>query len=274
MAPLSGERTEGKGLAIGYFAQHQLEHLRPDESPLQHMARLDPQTREQELRDYLGGFDFRGDMANAPCGKFSGGEKSRLALALLIWKKPNLLLLDEPTNHLDLEMREALTLALNEYEGGVVLVSHDRHLLRTTADTLLLVADGQVTPFDGDLDDYASWLATQREAAKAPAVEVVADKAARKEAREQAAAERQALLAKRRPLIKESEQLDKQLAAWQKEKAALDIELADPAIYTSPDRAGLEAKLKRQGQLEGEIAASEERWLEIHMELEALAEPQ
>jgi ATP-binding cassette subfamily F protein 3 len=274
MAPLSGERTEGKGLAIGYFAQHQLEHLRPDESPLQHMARLDPQTREQELRDYLGGFDFRGDMASAPCGKFSGGEKSRLALALLIWKKPNLLLLDEPTNHLDLEMREALTLALNEYEGGVVLVSHDRHLLRTTADTLLLVADGQVTPFDGDLDDYASWLATQREAAKAPAVEVVADKAARKEAREQAAAERQALLAKRRPLIKESEQLDKQLAAWQKEKAALDIELADPAIYTSPDRAGLEAKLKRQGQLEGEIAASEERWLEIHMELEALAEPQ
>ena len=278
MAPLSGERTEGKGLAIGYFAQHQLEHLRPDESPLQHMARLDPQTREQELRDYLGGFDFRGDMANAPCGKFSGGEKSRLALALLIWKKPNLLLLDEPTNHLDLEMREALTLALNEYEGGVVLVSHDRHLLRTTADTLLLVADGKVTPFDGDLDDYASWLATQREAAKAPAVEVVADKAARKEAREQAAADRQALLARKRPLVKEGEQLDKKLTAWQKEKAALDEELADPAIYASPDRAGLEAKLKRQGQLEAEIAAGEERWLEIHMALEefaeALAEPQ
>ncbi|HEX5803956.1 MAG TPA: ATP-binding cassette domain-containing protein, partial [Azospira sp.] len=171
LAPLAGQRTEGKGLAIGYFAQHQLEHLRPDESPLQHMARLDPQTREQELRDYLGGFDFRGDMATAPCGKFSGGEKSRLALALLIWKKPNLLLLDEPTNHLDLEMREALTLALNEYEGGVVLVSHDRHLLRTTADTLLLVADGKAAPFDGDLDDYAGWLAAQREAAKAPATE-------------------------------------------------------------------------------------------------------
>jgi ATP-binding cassette subfamily F protein 3 len=213
-------------------------------------------------------------MANAPCGKFSGGEKSRLALALLIWKKPNLLLLDEPTNHLDLEMREALTLALNEYEGGVVLVSHDRHLLRTTADTLLLVADGKVSPFDGDLDDYAGWLATQREAAKAPAVEVVADKAARKEAREQAAAERQALLAKKRPLVKESEQLDKQLAAWQKEKATLDAELADPAIYTSPDRAGLEAKLKRQGQLDANITTAEERWLEIHMELESLAEPQ
>ncbi len=277
LAPLAGQHTEGKGLAIGYFAQHQLEHLRPDESPLQHMARLDPATREQELRDYLGGFDFRGDMATAPCGKFSGGEKSRLALALLIWNRPNLLLLDEPTNHLDLEMREALTLALNEYEGGVVLVSHDRHLLRTTADTLLLVADGKVTPFDGDLDDYAGWLAAQREAAKAPTTEVAqdkaADKAARIAAREQAAADRQALMAKRRPLVKEGEQLDRKLQGWHKEKAALDEELSDPAIYASPDRAGLEAKLKRQAQLEAEVAAAEERWLEIQMELEALPEP-
>jgi len=278
LAPLAGQHTEGKGLAIGYFAQHQLEHLRPDESPLQHMQRLDPLTREQELRDYLGGFDFRGDMATAPCGKFSGGEKSRLALALLIWNKPNLLLLDEPTNHLDLEMREALTLALNEYEGGVVLVSHDRHLLRTTADTLLLVADGKVAPFDGDLDDYAGWLAAQREAAKAPATEVAidkaADKAARIAAREQAAADRQALLARRRPLVKEGEQLDRKLQGWQKEKAALDEELADPAAYTAPDRAALEAKLKRQAQLDTDIAAAEERWLEIQMELEELADPQ
>ena len=278
LAPLAGQHTEGKGLAIGYFAQHQLEHLRPDESPLQHMQRLDPLTREQELRDYLGGFDFRGDMATAPCGKFSGGEKSRLALALLIWNKPNLLLLDEPTNHLDLEMREALTLALNEYEGGVVLVSHDRHLLRTTADTLLLVADGKVTPFDGDLDDYAGWLAAQREAAKAPSTDVAldkaADKAARIAAREQAAADRQALLAKRRPLVKEGEQLDRKLQGWQKEKSVLDEELADPAAYTAPDRAALEAKLKRQAQLDTDIAAAEERWLEIQMELEELADPQ
>ncbi|MFC5301979.1 ATP-binding cassette domain-containing protein [Azospira restricta] len=274
LAPLAGQRTEGKGLAIGYFAQHQLEHLRPDESPLQHMQRLDPQTREQELRDYLGGFDFRGDMATASCGKFSGGEKSRLALALLIWNKPNLLLLDEPTNHLDLEMREALTLALNEYEGGVVLVSHDRHLLRTTADTLLLVADGKVSPFDGDLDDYAGWLAAQREAAQAPASEVAqdkaADKAARIAAREQAAADRQALLAKRRPLLKESEKLEKEIAGWQAEKALLDAALADPEAYATSDRAGLEAKLKRQAELAAAIDAAEERWLEVHTELEGL----
>ncbi|MBI2308385.1 MAG: ATP-binding cassette domain-containing protein [Rhodocyclales bacterium] len=274
LAPLAGQRTEGKGLSIGYFAQHQLEHLRPDESPLQHMARLDPQTREQELRDYLGGFDFRGDMATAPCGRFSGGEKSRLALALLIWKKPNLLLLDEPTNHLDLEMREALTLALNEYEGGVVLVSHDRHLLRTTADTLLLVADGKAAPFDGDLDDYAGWLAAQREAAKAPTGDVAADraadKAARIAAREQAAADRQAMLAKRRPLLKESERLEKQIAGWQEEKAQLDAALADPAVYASSDRSALESQLRRQAELASAIDGAEERWLEVHTELEAL----
>ena len=166
------------------------------------------------MRDYLGGFDFRGDMASAPCGKFSGGEKSRLALALLIWKKPNLLLLDEPTNHLDLEMREALTLALQEYEGGVVLVSHDRHLLRTTADQLLLVADGKVVPFDGDLDEYGAWLNTQREQAmKCETTD--SNRAERRQQREQAAADRQALLARRRPLLKEIEQLEKKLTPWQ-----------------------------------------------------------
>ncbi|HEX5802023.1 MAG TPA: ABC transporter ATP-binding protein, partial [Azospira sp.] len=147
----------------------------------------------------------------------------------------------------------------------------DRHLLRTTADTLLLVADGKAAPFDGDLDDYAGWLAAQREAAKAPATEVAADKAARKEAREQAAADRQALLARRRPLLKESEQLEKKIAAWQGEKAELDSLLADPAAYTTPDRAGLEAKLKRQAELAAAIDGAEERWLEVHSELETLA---
>ena len=159
LAPLAGTRVGGRHLAVGYFAQHQVELLRPDESPLQHLVRQEPQTREQELRDYLGGFDFRGDMVSAACGRFSGGEKARLVLALLIRRRPNLLLLDEPTNHLDLEMREALTLALQETEAGVVLVSHDRHLLRTTCDELWLVADSLVAPFDVDLDDYAARLA-------------------------------------------------------------------------------------------------------------------
>ncbi len=268
-APLCGERREGKGLEIGYFAQHQLDELRPEESPLQHMQRLDPKTREQELRDYLGGFDFRGDMASSPCGRFSGGEKSRLALALLIWKKPNLLLLDEPTNHLDLEMREALNLALQEYEGGVVLVSHDRHLLRTTADQLLLVADGKMTPFDGDLDEYANWLAAQRAAEKAPAPE----QSERKQQREQAAADRQALLAKRRPLQKEAEQLEKKLNGWQSEKKMLDERLSDPGLYTANDAAGKEllaTLLKRQAELAKQIDDAEERWLEVLDALEGL----
>ena len=179
IAQQGGERKEAKALNIGYFAQHQLEQLRPDESPLQHLVRLDPTATEQELRDYIGGFDFRGDMATRAIEPFSGGEKSRLALALLIRTRPNLLLLDEPTNHLDLEMREALTFAMQDFEGGVVFVSHDRHLLRTCADELLLVADGKVSEFDGDLDDYAAWLAAQRNAEKAPEPDVAAEKTER-----------------------------------------------------------------------------------------------
>ncbi|MBI4985407.1 MAG: ATP-binding cassette domain-containing protein, partial [Rhodocyclales bacterium] len=267
IAAMAGSRSEGRHLAIGYFAQHQVELLRPDESPLQHLVRQEPGTREQELRDYLGGFDFRGDMVSAACGRFSGGEKARLVLALLIRRRPNLLLLDEPTNHLDLEMREALTLALQETEAGVVLVSHDRHLLRTTCDELWLVADGRVQPFDGDLDDYAAWLAAQRAAARAPD----ADKAARRESRAQAAAERQAALAARRPLLKEAEKLEKRLAAWQEEKAAIDERLADPAIYTSPDRAALEALHKQQAELAAAIDHAESRWLEVHEILEGLS---
>ncbi|MGH8699256.1 MAG: ABC-F family ATP-binding cassette domain-containing protein, partial [Burkholderiales bacterium] len=148
LPPRGGERREGKGLRIGYFAQHTLEVLRPEETPLQHLQRLDPQAREQSLRDFLGSFDFSGDMAVAPVTGFSGGERARLALALVVWQRPNLLLLDEPTNHLDLEMREAVALALQEYEGAMVLVSHDRHLLRTATDLLVLVADGGVGAFD------------------------------------------------------------------------------------------------------------------------------
>ncbi len=273
-----GRRTEGKGLAIGYFAQHQLEVLRPDESPLQHLVRLDPRTREQELRDFLGGFDFRGDAnatgtgAGTPCGSFSGGEKSRLALALLIWQRPNLLLLDEPTNHLDLEMRHALTLALQDYEGGMVLVSHDRALLRATCDRFLLVDGGRIQPFDGDLDDYRDWLAERRAAASAAAKcpDRSADKAARRAEREQSAAERQARLAARRPLVKERDQLEKKLAGWNGEKKLLDARLADPGLYTGPEAAQLQTLLKRQAELAAWIDEAELRWLEISEQLEAL----
>ncbi len=279
LVPIAGERLEGKGLAAGYFAQHQLETLRADESPLQHLTRLDPTTREQELRDYLGGFDFRGDgggvstPATTPCGPFSGGEKSRLALALLIWRQPNLLLLDEPTNHLDLEMRHALTLALQDYDGGMVLVSHDRALLRSTCDRFLLVDDGCVQPFDGDLDDYRDWLAVRRAAAAdtAQSPDRVAGKVARKAEREQAAANRQALLAERRPLVKELEQIEKKLAGWQGERQAADARLADPALYAGTDAAQVPALLKRQGELAAWIDEAELRWLEISTRLEELA---
>jgi len=272
LKPLHGKRIEGKELNIGYFAQHQLEQLRPDESPLQHMLRLDPQTREQEHRNYLGGFDFRGDMVSTPCGPFSGGEKSRLALALLIWTRPNLLLLDEPTNHLDLEMRHALTLALQEYEGGVVLVSHDRALLRATCDRFVLVADGAAQTFDGDLEDYREWLATQRSAQKAEE-KISQEKSPQKNERAQNKAERQARIAERRPLLKETEQLEAKMGNWQKEKSQCDERLADPALYAATDKMQLQTLLKRQAELAQLIEQAEERWLEIHQQLETIPAP-
>ncbi|WIM04693.1 MAG: ATP-binding cassette domain-containing protein [Candidatus Nitricoxidivorans perseverans] len=268
LAPLAGKRVAGRHLAVGYFAQHQVEQLRPDESPLQHLVRQEPATREQELRDYLGGFDFRGEMVGAPCGRFSGGEKARLVLALLIRRRPNLLLLDEPTNHLDLEMREALTLALQETEAGVVLVSHDRHLLRTTCDELWLVADGTAAPFDGDLDDYAAWLAARRAAADPAAAP---DRTARREARLAVEAAKKSAQAARRPLAREAEKLEKQIAGWQGEKEALDAQLADPAFYASPDRERMDNLLKRQAELAKAIDGAEHRWLEIHDDLEQLS---
>ena len=269
---LAGKRIEGRHLKIGYFAQHQLEQLRPDESPLQHLLRLEPTVREQELRDYLGGFDFRGDMASTPCARFSGGEKTRLALAFLIRQRPNLLLLDEPTNHLDLDMREALTLALQETEAAVVLVSHDRHLLRTTCDELWRVHDGVAEPFDGDLDDYAKWLDRLRAEGRPGDGTAPDDKAARKEARAESEAQRQALLAQRRPLVKEVDKLEKQLASWQGEKHLLDERLADPALYAGGAAPELLQTLqKRQGELDAAIEGAEMRWLELQEALEGLA---
>src|SRR5689334_20851979 len=164
---LGGSATFNKGLEIGYFAQHQVEMLRDDESPLWHLRRMAPQAREQDLRNYLGSFNFPGDMATDPVANFSGGEKARLALALIVWQRPNLLLLDEPTNHLDLETREALTVALAQFEGTLVLVSHDRHLLRATTEKLLIVANRTLAEFDGDLDDYRDWLLKRDAAPKA-----------------------------------------------------------------------------------------------------------
>ncbi len=271
LAPLTGKRVEGKDLKIGYFAQHQLEQLRPDESPLQHMQKLDPQTREQEFLNYLGGFDFRGEMAMTPCANFSGGEKSRLALALLIWTRPNLLLLDEPTNHLDLEMRHALTLALQDFQGAVILVSHDRALLRATCDQFLLVADGKAAVFDGDLDDYSQWLNTQRLQEKQAAQLDVPPKTSKND-RAQNKAERQARIAERRPLLKELEQLEQNMAQMQTDKQVCDERLNDTALYSASDKTELQRLLKTQAELTSKLETAEERWLELHEQLEALPE--
>ena len=271
LAMKSGKRVEGKDLSIGYFAQHQLEQLRLDESPLQHMQKLDPETREQEHRNYLGGFDFKGDMASSPCGPFSGGEKSRLALALLIWTRPNLLLLDEPTNHLDLEMRHALTVALQEYQGGVVIVSHDRAMLRSTCDKFMLVADGRAEVFDGDLDDYKDWLNQQKIADKQKLeLAVTAPVSANKLDRAQTKAERQARIAERRPLLKEVEQIEANMAKWEQEKTQIDHQLADADLYTQSDKSILQNLLKRQAELTQLLETAELRWLELHEVLEAL----
>jgi ATP-binding cassette subfamily F protein 3 len=275
---LQGKRVEGKDLNIGYFAQHQLEQLRPDESPLQHMQRLDKETREQDFLNYLGGFDFKGEMAKAPCGNFSGGEKSRLALAILIWSRPNLLLLDEPTNHLDLEMRHALTLALQDYQGGVILVSHDRALLRATCDQFKLVADGTVKEFDGDLDDYKNWLASQKNVAQKNDAQASsrAEKNTQSEAKnnDRAAQKllRQARINERRPLLKQAAQLELLLASLNQEKTALDAQLSASDFYQNPDKNLIQTTLKKQAELNDKIEETELSWLDCQEKLEALPE--
>jgi ATP-binding cassette subfamily F protein 3 len=270
LAPISGQRVEGRGLAIGYFAQHQLEQLRPDESPLWHLIHQEPRTREQFLRDYLGGFDFRGKMADAPVAPFSGGEKSRLALALLVRRRPNLLLLDEPTNHLDLDMRHALTKALAEYEGSMVLVSHDRALLRTVCDAFLLVVDGRAREFDGDLDDYLEWLAARRSRQAVPDASAAAQPVPQRETRGARQQSQKAHSARLRPLTQEAERLERRLAELQEEKHEIDEQLADPAFYASPELDQMKGLVLRQQEVLRRIDEAEQRWLELHAELEEL----
>jgi len=265
LAPQGGQRREGRNLRVGYFAQHQLEELRADESPLQHLARIDAETREQDLRAYLGSFDFSGDMALAPVGRFSGGERARLALALVIWQRPNLLLLDEPTNHLDLEMREALTLALQEYEGAMVLVSHDRHLLRTATDSLMLVADHRVQAFDGDLDDYRDWLAERAAPAKSRASS--ADR--RNEKRAEAEARRE-LAERRKPIMTRIGRLEREMTELSTEKSSLERQLASEAFYNGADPDEVATALREQARVSARLETIETEWLALQTELEAL----
>jgi ATP-binding cassette subfamily F protein 3 len=275
LVPLHGERLAAQQLKLGYFAQHQVEQLRAGESPLWHLTRLEPDAREQALRDYLGGFDIRGDMATSPVARFSGGEKARLTLALIVRQRPNLLLLDEPTNHLDIEMREALTEALQDYAGALIVVAHDRHLLRATADELWLVANGSVTPFDGDLDDYRAWvLGGERRAMRAgddaaarPAAERRAQKREEAEARQRRALDR-------KPLLARQATLEADLARLGAERSALDEWLATRDAYVDEAKERLVAAIERQGELTWTLARLESEWLELAEALDKLDAPE
>ncbi|GLZ85050.1 ABC transporter ATP-binding protein [Metapseudomonas resinovorans] len=266
--PLGGRLARGENLAIGYFAQHQLDALDANASPLLHLQRIAPGEREQTLRDFLGGFDFRGDRCDEAVTNFSGGEKARLALALIAWEKPNLLLLDEPTNHLDLEMRLALTMALQDFAGAVLVVSHDRHLLKSTTDEFLLVADGRVQSFDGDLDDYARWLVDFR-ARQAPATSasVNPDKTDKRAQRQAAAALRQQLA----PHKKEADKLEKDLGKLHEQLAGVEARLGDSALYEAARKDELRDLLAEQARLKVREGELEEAWL---LALETLEELQ
>ncbi|MCS6765328.1 MAG: ATP-binding cassette domain-containing protein [Candidatus Protistobacter heckmanni] len=283
LKPLAGRRQGGRGLQIGYFAQHQLETLDEKASPLLHLARLSPDATEQELRNFLGGFAFHGDMATQPIAPLSGGEKARLALALIVWQRPNLLLLDEPTNHLDADTREALTVALAEFEGTLILVSHDRHLLRASAEQFLLVGEGRVQPFDGDLDCYRDCLMEQAARRRAevsaagegkPSGESPDDtgvsSADRKEQRRLEAGERQRLAQARKPLEKKLAALDKRLGVLSEEKKALEARLADESSYAPEKKAELTEMLRRQAELSAELDEVELDWMTTQEEIDAI----
>jgi ATP-binding cassette, subfamily F, member 3 len=268
LSALAGTRTEARDLSIGYFAQHQLEQLNVTESPLDNLRRtgadLASRATEQQLRDFLGGFGFRGDRVFEPVAPFSGGEKARLVLALTAFLRPNLLLLDEPTNHLDLEMRQALAVALQDYEGAVVLVSHDRHLLRTVADEFIVVHQGRATPFDGDLEDYAKWLDETATEAAAPASQQSESSESRKQRKREEAERRNRLT----PLKAKIAQYDGELSRLAAKSAALQTQLAAPDIYAASSKDRLKELLAQQAQLARETEKVETAWLEASEALE------
>ncbi len=269
LAPVRGDIGLAKGIKLGYFAQHQLEFLRADESPLQHLARLAPQEMEQKLRDYLGGFGFQGDKVTEKTERFSGGEKARLVLALIVWQRPNLLLLDEPTNHLDLDMRQALTEALIEFEGALVVVSHDRHLLRSTTDDLYLVHDSKVEPFDGDLEDYQQWLSDVQKQESQPA-EGAKDNANSAQARKDQKRRDAELRTQTQPLRKEITRLEKEMEKLNAQLATVEEKLGDSGLYDQTRKAELTDCLQVQAKTKSSLEECEMAWLEAQEQLEEM----
>ncbi|MGI2094389.1 ABC transporter ATP-binding protein [Shewanella oncorhynchi] len=268
LSPMTGLYEPNPGVNIGYFAQHQIEFLRLDDTPMQHLVRLAPNAREQELRNFLGGFGFNGDMALSPVRPFSGGEKARLVLALLVWQRPNLLLLDEPTNHLDLEMRHALTMALQTFEGAMVVVSHDRHLLRLTCSDYYLVDQGEVRAFDGDLDDYHQWLldaakANSNQNSTSDEIKPAADKKQQKRLEAEIRQKVSPLKRKQTKLETEQQKLSERLAE-------LEHLLADSELYDQDNKAKLTSVLTERTSLTQTLEDSEMQWLELQEEIDAM----
>jgi ATP-binding cassette subfamily F protein 3 len=263
--PTSGSIECAESLKVGYFAQHQLEQLDPNASPLLHLQRLDKKTTERDLRNFLGGFGFHGDKTLEAIAPFSGGEKARLALALLVYQKPNLLLLDEPTNHLDIEMRHALSASLQEFSGAMIIVSHDRHLLRTITDQFLLVSGGKITPFDGDLGDYADWVKNQaKENDSTPSSDKNVN--ARKEQKQQQANNRQ----QQKPLRDALRKAEKQLDKLQEKQQQLEAKLADSDLYHQDKKQQLADIIKEKSSIDEQLAKTEEAWLTAQEALEEL----
>ena len=269
LQPKSGKIEINTNAKIGYFAQHQLEFLHLDESPMQHLMRLAPDEKELPLRNFLGSFGFQGDKAFDIVAPFSGGEKARLVLALLVWQKPNLLLLDEPTNHLDLEMRHALTVALQAFEGAMVVVSHDRHLLRTTIDDLYLVHDKKVEPFSGDLDDYHQWLSDQQRIEKQAAQseeKVVSVSANRKDQKRLEAEFRKKLT----PFKKQLTSAEKQMDTHSARVAEIEEQLSDSSLYDQENKKKLTDLLKEQGEVKEQLEEAEMLWMDAQEQIETL----
>lgn len=265
MQPMTGKLQTAQDLHIGYFAQHQLEQLRTEQTPLWHLQQLDKQATEKDLRNFLGGFDFRGDKVNDPVGPFSGGEKARLVLAILVYQNPNLLLLDEPTNHLDLEMRHALSVALQDYQGAMIMVSHDRHMLRSVTDQLWLVAEGRLQPFDGDLDDYKLWLAEQKRQLETP--ELLAESTAtvsRKDQRKLDAERRQRL----KPLLDAVKKAEAAMEKFHLQQQALEQQLADPLLYEDSQKDRLKQVLADKASVDAALERAEAEWMDAEEQLQ------
>lgn len=271
LQPLSGQIVRAEKLKIGYFAQHQLETLRADQSPIWHIQQLSPDVREQEIRNFLGSFAFIGDMAMQPIAPFSGGEKARLALAMIVWQKPNLLLLDEPTNHLDLDMRHALTLALQSFQGALIVVSHDRSLLESTTDALIYLNQGELKHFDGDLSNYRQWRLTQ-EQTSIDQPQNSSDSIKRKEQKRIEAQQRQERAKLTKPLMKNIEKAERDMETWQQQQQEGEAFLASEEAYLDENRTKLQQTITQLAELKVKLTQTEEKWLEWQQQLEDISQ--